>query len=162
MNLEGVEQSARCNDMKQLMKLLIALVLMNELYSVGRTQFLDVIITSVWWSKSLWKALKETSLLGNKPVIVIRLGFTDRCQRKIVAWSSFCFVLGFLPCLPCFTRVTTSFTVKLIHKQPRIINSVFYPKETRSKENLTANINNEVSTSRAELLAIETRVTPAI
>ena len=87
LNLEGVEQSARPN----VMKLLIARVPMNENYSLGRTQLGNVIITSVWWLKLLWK-----KLLINKPVImviVIRLMFTDRRLRKIVAWQLFCFVL---------------------------------------------------------------------
>ena len=66
----------------------------------------------------LWK-----KLLVNKPVILTVLGFTDRCLRKIIAWSMFCFVVFeyFYHVLP---QVITLFTVKPIHKQTRIINSV--------------------------------------
>ena len=89
----------------------------------------DHLITGRYWPRRsssfdfvfcllLWK-----KLLVNKPVILTVLGFTDRCLRKIIAWSMFCFVVFgyFYHVLP---QVITLFPVKPIHKQTRIINSV--------------------------------------
>ena len=155
LNLEGVEQSARRNDMK---KLLIAHVLMNEMYSVGQAQFLDnVIITSIWWSKLLWK-----KLLANKPVIEIRLGFrpTGRRLSKIIAWSLFCFVLIWFGVFTMFYLESPHHLQwnLFIDNQGSLI-ACFSLKTRDQRRILVLTSTTKQANSRAELLAIETSET---
>ena len=147
LNHESVGQSATCIQMKMLIAHYLIMKgvkgiqqawhrywfynLLSWLNTYCETNLnrSDHLITGRYWPRRsssfdfvfcllLWK-----KLLVNKPVILTVLGFTDRCLRKIIAWSMFCFaVFGyFYHVLP---QVITLFTVKPIHKQTRIINSV--------------------------------------